>query len=103
MGKTRNNYLDYILQDVLGHIEGLHHRAMFGGVGIYKDGVIFGLIYDNQLYFKVNNANRSRYESADSHPFTYDSNGKQVQLSYWAVPESVMEDSDAVSDWMIQC
>ena len=67
MGKTRNDYLDYILQDVLGHIEGLHHRAMFGGVGIYKDGVIFGLIYDNQLYFKVNNANRSRYESAHIH------------------------------------
>ena len=93
MGKPLSDYLNYILQDVLGHIEGLHNRELFGGVGIYKNGVIFGLIYDNQLYFKVNDTNRCRYEAAGSQPFIYNSSGKQVQLSYWAVPESVIEDS----------
>ena len=42
---------------------------MFGGVGLYCDGVFFGLIALDVLYLKVDATTRSDYESAGSLPF----------------------------------
>ena len=39
-------------------------RRMFGGHGIYLDGVMFALIADDQLYLKVDGGNRAAYEAA---------------------------------------
>ena len=44
-------------------------RPMFGGVGLYLDGLFFALIDDDTLYFKTDDSNRARYESAGSRPF----------------------------------
>ena len=45
-------------------------RAMFGGYGLYGDGVIFALITsDDTLYFKVDDSNRAFYENASMAQF----------------------------------
>ena len=38
-------------------------RRMFGGHGIFMDGLMFGLIADGQLYLKVDDLNRAAYEA----------------------------------------
>ena len=60
---------------------------MFGGYGLYKDGVIFGIIANDELYFKVDDTNKQRYESAGSHPFMYEGHKsrKPMAMSYWLV------------------
>ena len=93
-------YKDYICNDILGHISGIHSRAMFGGYGIYREGLIFAIIVTNQLYFKVDDTNKGDYEQLESQPFTYHGKGKPIQMSYWEVPESVMEDPEKVEEWM---
>ena len=40
-------------------------RRMFGGHGIFLDGVMFGLIADDQLYLKADEENRAAYEAED--------------------------------------
>jgi TfoX/Sxy family transcriptional regulator of competence genes len=42
---------------------------MFGGVGLYLDGLFFALIDDDTLFFKTDEATRKRYESAGSKAF----------------------------------
>ncbi len=98
---AKNDFHDYVMQDVLGHIRGVSSRAMFGGHGIYKDGVVFAIIADGELYFKVDDSNRKDYEAAGSKPFCYSAKDrKRVTMSYWEVPASVMEDADEIELWV---
>lgn len=92
------SFRDYIVEDVLGELEGIAAKGMFGGWGVYHNGIIFGLILGDELYFKVDDTNRALYEALDSHPFTYEKQGKTFTLSYWSVPEQVMEDKERLYD-----
>jgi DNA transformation protein and related proteins len=63
-----DNYKAYVLEQLqdLGRVVG---RAMFGGVGLYHDGIFFGLIADDTVYLKVDDASRPRFEAAGAKPF----------------------------------
>jgi DNA transformation protein len=99
---SRNSgFLQYILEEVLSDIEGLTSRGMFGGYGLYKNGVIFGMIIEDQLYFKVNDTTRHEYIQKESKPFMYEGkNKKQVSLNYYTVPSEVMEDREEIQLWV---
>lgn len=45
-------FLNYVLEQ-LSALRGVTSRRMFGAVGLYCEGVIFGLIASDVLYFKV--------------------------------------------------
>ena len=44
-------------------------RAMFGGVGLYCNGVFFGIIAGDRRYFRVDDSTRDNYESCGMSPF----------------------------------
>lgn len=70
---------------------------MFGGLGIYSGGLFFALIADNQLYFKVDDTNRSEFEREGMDAFRpYDDDRT---MNYWEVPVSVLEDADLLAEW----
>ena len=96
------SFHDYIMSDVLGGISGVTSKSMFGGWGIYRDGIIFALIADAQLYFKVGPNNQAEYEAYGSEPFVYEhpSRKKPSTMPYWLVPEAVMEDRDLLPIWV---
>ena len=96
---NKSDFIDYVVQDLLSGLRGVSARSMFGGWGIYKDGVIFAIIVDDQLYFKVDDSNKSEYEKRGSRPFTYELRGKPVAMSYWEVPAEIIDDRDAVKRW----
>ncbi len=59
---------------------------MFGGWGLFLDGVMFGLIARERLYFKVDAETEPRFAAAGAEAFTYLRQGKRVALSYWEAP-----------------
>ena len=67
-------------------------RAMFGGYGIFHEGLMFALISDDTLYFKVADQNRDMYEKAGSTVFPHG-------ISYWEVPAEVLEDDPKLQEW----
>lgn len=71
---------------------------MFGGLGLYREGLIFAIVVEGALCFKVNEGNRRDYENAGSEPFIYEAKGRRVAMSYWRVPEEVM-DSEELCIW----
>ncbi|MBT9317008.1 TfoX/Sxy family protein [Leptothoe spongobia] len=75
-------------------------RAMFGGYGLYADGVMFALIADETLYFKVGDENRADYLEADMGPFRYERHGQPIQMSYYQLPETVLEDPETLLSWI---
>lgn len=93
------NYLHYVL-DLLSTLEKVTYRAMFGGYGIYLNGVIFAIIVDDELYFKVDKTNIEMYRKYNSEPFSYTmKNGKKAVMSYWQVPCSVLEDEKKLVEY----
>ena len=56
-----SEFVEFVLES-LQPLRGVSARRMFGGWGIYKDGVMFALIAYDTLYFKVDDGNRQAYE-----------------------------------------
>ncbi len=93
------SFHDYVVYDVLGGVPGITSKAMFGGWGVYKDGMIVAIIVESELYAKVNVTTKPEFERLGSHPFTYvKKDGKQVTMSYWLVPEELLENREKLFD-----
>ena len=92
-----DGYLAFVV-DQLGRRLDVQARRMFGGVGIYTGDLFFALVSKDTLYFKVDDLNRPRYERADSAPFR--PYGDERGMSYYSVPSSVLEDADALAEWV---
>ena len=89
--KASQEYLDFVL-DKLSLIGDIKSRAMFGGYGIFHEGLMFALISEDILYFKVNESNRDIYKRAESRPFPHG-------ISYWEVPADVLENNTKLHEW----
>jgi DNA transformation protein len=91
-------FLQYVLEQ-LGRLGSVTHRRMFGGVGLYRDGVFFGLIDDDTLYFKVDDTTRPDYESRHMQPFRPYKNKPEVSMTYYTVPVDVLDDPEELVLW----
>jgi len=75
-------------------------RRMFGGFGIMRDGVMFALLSDDTMYFRVNERSRPKFEAESCAPFTYRRAGREVAIaSYYAVPDRLFDEHDALLKW----
>jgi DNA transformation protein and related proteins len=93
-----DDYREFVLEQLrpAGRVTA---RPMFGGVGLYLDGVFFALIDDDTLYFKTDDSNRARYELAGSPPFCPYPDRPEQSMGYWQVPPEVLEDADELAVW----
>ena len=91
-------FVSYVVESLraLGRVGA---RRMFGGHGIFMDGVMFGLIADHQLYLKVDDGNRAAYEAEGLQPFTYSGKGRPVEMSYREAPSDGFDDPEILCDW----
>jgi DNA transformation protein len=91
-------YQDFIL-DLLGPLDPAARR-MFGGVGLFHGGAMFGLLSREALYLRVDDSTRERFERAGSAPFSYTRSGKEVSLSaYYVVPVDLLDRQDKLLQW----
>jgi DNA transformation protein len=74
-------------------------KSMFGGFGIFLDDLMMGLITDNELYLKVDEANLQQFSELGLMPFVYNKQGKKMEMSYYQAPEEAMEDSEIMAQW----
>jgi len=72
---------------------------MFGGFGIFHQGLMFGLIADASLYLKADDESRALFELEGSEAFTYYKKNKPCRMSYFRAPEAFFEDSEACLYW----
>ncbi len=92
-----SEFLDYVLEQLepLGEVSS---RRMFGGAGLYRDGLIFGLVSGDALYFKTDEANLPDYEAAASERFD-PMPERPAKFSYFSVPPDVLEQPDELTVW----
>jgi len=88
------------LLELLAPLGSVSARRMFGGVGLFHNGMMFGLIAREELFFKVGDANWEEYEAAGEAPFSYPTKkGSQTIGSYWRCPPDLLDDSETFQTW----
>ena len=91
------SYRDFVLEQ-LGRVTPVTARSMFGGVGLYAEGLFFALIAEDRLYFKVDDTTRLEFERLGMEPFR--PFGEDTAMGYFEVPADVMEDPMKLAPWM---
>jgi DNA transformation protein len=75
-------------------------REMFGGAGVYADGVMLAILADDALYLKTNAVSSFAYASEGMTPFKYTPRGKApVAMSYWEAPPRLLEEPEELAAW----
>ena len=79
-------------------------RRMFGGSGIWSEGLMFALVFDGAIFLKVDEASIPDFEREGSRPFVYTrakspSRVGRHSLSYWRLPERLYDDPDELAVW----
>lgn len=87
------------LHDLFSAFAQITTRAMFGGHGIYREGVIIGIVIDDVLYLKVDDATRAVFEVAGCAPFMYEAKGRSIPMSYWNVPDEALDSPQDFRPW----
>ena len=90
----------HFVRDQLASFGPVSIRSMFGGAGVYADGVMFAILANDVLYLKADEASARAFEAEGMGPFTYRPAGKApVAMSYWEVPPRLLEEPDELAEW----
>ena len=74
-------------------------RKMFGGYGLYHDGLMFGLVSGETLYLKADGGNARYFRERGLEPFRYERRGKTVEMSFFMAPEEIFDDREQAAIW----
>ena len=64
---STKEYKDYVLEQ-LRNADNISYRPMMGEFLLYKDGILFGGIYDDRLLIKITKNNK-KYNMEESIPY----------------------------------
>lgn len=76
-------------------------RRMFGGKGVYCDGRILAIVYQDELLLKADTETAPRFAEAGSVQWAYESKtGKRAHMPYWSIPDEALDDPDVMAIWV---
>jgi DNA transformation protein and related proteins len=88
------------LREHLAPLGRVSMRRMFGKTGVFCDGLMFAMVTDDTLYFRVDDHNRAAFKEAQSFPpLSYEKNGCTIDLSFWRAPERLFDEPDELVTW----
>jgi len=76
-------------------------RRMFGGAGVYADGVMFALLADETIFLKTDAELRAALASEGCEPFLWirPSDGKAIDMGYVGLPVDALDNAEEASRW----
>jgi len=88
------------LREQLSPLGRLTMRRMFGKTGVFCDGLMFGMITEDTLYVRVDDHNKAVFKEAEAAPpLNYEKKGRTIDLSFWRVPERLLDEPDELILW----
>jgi DNA transformation protein and related proteins len=79
-------------------------KRMFGGAGIWSEGLMFALVFDGAIFLKVDETSIPDFKREGSRPFVYTrakSPGRvgRASLAFWRLPERLYDDPEELAVW----
>ncbi len=93
---VNEDYLNYI-KDQLIEFGDIEVKKMFGGAGLYRDGVIFGIIGGGVFRLKADDTNQKDFEAKGMGPLR--SEKMKNIMPYWEVPADILDNRTELAKW----
>ena len=74
-------------------------RRMFGGHGVYLDGLFMAIIDDDEFYLKADDVTLATFEREGCAPFVYSKEGQAMTMKYRRAPEEAMDAPHLMLPW----
>jgi len=88
------------LREQLAPLGRITVRRMFGKAGVFCDGLMFAMVTDDTLYFRVDDDNRETFKEAAAYPpLNYGKKGRIIDLAFWRAPERLFDEPDEFVAW----
>lgn len=94
-----NEFVEHVLEMLEGAGD-IRAKRMFGGYGIYRDDLIFGLVVDDVLYLKTDEQSVGLFAERGQSPFVYVKKGEPTKTSYYSAPEEMFDDPEDAERWL---
>ena len=93
-----DDFVDYVME-LFGPFGTVGARRMFGGHGVYLDGLMLAIISEDTLYLKADEMNRIEFEQAGCEIFGYARKGRRATLNFFRAPADAMESPELMLPW----
>jgi DNA transformation protein len=79
-------------------------KRMFGGAGVYADGIMFAMLAEETIYIKTDADLKAELAKDGSAPFVWTPGtglraGEKIEMGYWRLPDAALDDPDAAAAW----
>ena len=98
MPQPADRFVEHCLE-LLAGIGAARAKRMFGGTGLYLDGIFLALVAAETLYLKTDATTCAAFEAAGCRPFAFQARGKEVVTGYWSAPDSALESPAQMQPW----
>ena len=85
--------------DLLTEFAPVTARSMFGGHGLYTEGMMFALVDDDELFLKVDATSRSAFVEAGCRQWSYPGPKGPQPGNYFRPPPAALEDPRELRPW----
>ncbi len=88
------------LQELFAEFGPVSIRRMFGGMGVFTDGLMIALVSRGVIYLKADAETIPVFEQEGQAPFSYATkNGEHTLTSCWRMPDRLYDDAEELARW----
>lgn len=88
---------DEDVADLFAAFGPVRRKRMFGGVGLYADGLMFAIETSSGLFLKADSAFGAELHALGCRKFTYEAKGRRIEVNFWTIPDFVLDDSEELA------
>lgn len=92
------DYVEWVVE-LLAPLGAVVARRMFGGYGLFLDGLMFAIVSGDAVWFKVDGQNRARFVALGESPFTYLRKRKPAQLQFVSASDEAFDSPQTLVPW----
>ena len=92
---------DDAIRDLFAGLGPVTIKPMFGGKGIYHQGLIVALEVDGEVLLKADPQSVPDFENARCSQWVYHGHKGRgpTAMPYWSIPEAALDDPDELAIW----
>ncbi|MCB1385245.1 MAG: TfoX/Sxy family protein [Nitratireductor sp.] len=88
------------LEDLFSVLPGSRVRRMFGGVGVFRQGLMYALaLEDGKICLKADAETHADFRAENCKPWLYERDGRKMDMGYWQMPDRLADDEEDLRRW----
>lgn len=95
--KSSTEFVAHV-RELLSDVPDVAIKSMFGGHGIFREGLMFGCLASDVLYLRADGDNRDRRLADGAQQFGVEMRGKPMHMPYFSAPSEALEDADVLTE-----